>query len=57
MFATYEREREGEGGSWCSLGYSNHGGLDLFSNSSTPVKFMEKNRMGDQTLCSAFSPG
>ena len=27
----------------------------IFSNS--PVKFMEKNKMGDQTLCSSFSPG
>ena len=25
--------------------------------SATAIKFMEKNRMGDQTLCSAFSPG
>ena len=25
--------------------------------STTAIKFMEKNRMGDQTLCSAFSPG
>ena len=24
---------------------------------NVPVKFMEKNRVGDQTLCSAFSPG
>lgn len=25
--------------------------------SSNPQKFMEKNRVGDQTLCSAYSPG
>ena len=25
--------------------------------SNTPIKYMEKNRVGDQTLCSAFSPG
>lgn len=25
--------------------------------STSPIKFMEKNRMGDQTLCSAFSAG
>lgn len=25
--------------------------------SPTPIKIMEKNRIGDQTLCSAFSPG
>lgn len=25
--------------------------------SSVPLKFMEKNRVGDQTLCSAYSPG
>ena len=24
---------------------------------TTPIKFMEKNRVSDQTLCSAFSPG
>ena len=28
-----------------------------FILSSSPIKFMEKNRMGDQTLCSAFSSG
>ena len=25
--------------------------------STTPIKYMEKDRVGDQTLCSAFSPG
>ena len=25
--------------------------------STNPLKFMEKNRVGDQTICSAYSPG
>ena len=31
--------------------------LLLLFFSDKPIKFMEKNRVSDQTLCSAFSPG